>query len=109
MPRDNGVILTCPSGEFADAPAIHGLHLPLVLLSNQYRRTLEPFLEHLMLTDIPLGRDATATEVLWARTEHMPVLSIVEHLIERRRKCVNHNIFQARKGVSSGVTYGTPT
>jgi hypothetical protein len=101
------MISTGLSGEIPDAPATHGFHLPLVLLSNQYRRTLEPFLEHLMLTDIPLGRDAATTEVLWARTEDIPVLSFFEHLKERSRKCVNYNIFQAQKGVSSGVTYGT--
>lgn len=61
-----------------------------------------------MLADIPLGRDATATEVRWARTEDVSVLPIVEDLEERRRKCVNYNIFQIRKSVSSGVTYGTP-
>lgn len=108
MPGNDGMVLTCPPGEIPDAPAIHGFHLPLVLLSNQYRRTLEPFLEHFMLTDIPLGRDATAAEVLRARTEDVSVLPFVEELKERRRKYLNYNIFQAREGVSYGVTYGIP-
>ena len=41
---------------------------------------LEPFLEYFMLADVPLGRDATPTEVLWARAEKIPAFPEVEDL-----------------------------
>jgi len=64
VPGDDGVILACLPGEFPDAPATHSFHLSLVVLSNQYRRTLESFLEHLMLADIPLGREPLIEAVM---------------------------------------------
>ena len=108
MAGDEGMVPAHTPGEIPDAPATHGFRLPLVLLSNQDRRTLESFLEYLMLADVPLGRDAAAAEALRARAEREPVLSVIEDLEKRSHECVHHSIFQAGGGVSSGVTYGTP-